>query len=122
MPRTLSAIRREHLEAFLEWRLDSVAPATANQEYRALQQFFRWAVSEDELEASPMARMRPPRVPEKPVPVVVDDDLRRLLKACEGKAYADVRDAAIIRLFLDTGCRRAEIAGLALDDVGFDAA
>ena len=41
----------------------------------------------------------------KPPPVLTDDELRRLLKSCEGRDFADRRDAAILRLFLDAwGC------------------
>ncbi len=120
MPRTARSLRREHVEAFIEARLATVAPATANREYRSLQAFFKWADGEDELDASPMARMRPPRVPEKPVPIVADDELARLLRACEGKTYVDFRDTAIIRLFASSGARLSEIAGLTTDDVDFD--
>lgn len=120
MPRAIAAIRREHVESWVAARLATVAPATASQEYRALQQFFRWAVSDDEIADSPMARMRPPRVPEKPVPVIADDDLRRLLKACEGRGYLELRDMAIVRLFIATGCRLSEIAALALEDVDLE--
>lgn len=49
-----------------------------NNRYRALQQFFRWYVEEDEVEVSPMARMSPPAVPELLVPVVPEDDLKML--------------------------------------------
>jgi hypothetical protein len=28
--------------------------------------------------------MNPPQIPDEPPPVLTDDDLRRLLKACEG--------------------------------------
>jgi len=44
-----------------------------------------------------------------PVPIVTDNDLRRLLKACEGTDFESRRDMAILRLFIDTGCRLAEI-------------
>lgn len=60
-----------------------------------------------------MARMRPPIVPEDPPDVLTDDELRRLMKTCEpGKTFEDRRDAALIRLFFDTGFRRAEVAAL----------
>jgi integrase/recombinase XerC len=64
-----------------------------------------------------MDRMRAPRIPEQPVPVLTDDQLRCLLLACGGRTFTDRRDTALIRLFLDTGCRRAEIANLTVDDV-----
>jgi integrase len=59
-----------------------------------------------------MEKVRPPAVPDVPVPVLSDDDLRRLFKTCEGKSYADRRDIAIMRLFYDTGMRRSELAYL----------
>jgi integrase len=52
--------------------------------------------------------------------VLDDGALLKLLKACEGKDLAARRDTAIIRLLLDTGMRRGELAGLRIDDVDFD--
>lgn len=40
-----------------------------------------------------------------------DDQLRRLLRSCEGRDFTDRRDAAILRLFIDTGVRVSEAAG-----------
>jgi site-specific recombinase XerC len=67
-----------------------------------------------------MARMRPPIVPEQPVPVVPDDGLRRLLATCAGKDFDARRDTALILYFLDTGARRSEAAALQLADLDFD--
>jgi integrase len=64
-----------------------------------------------------MDRMRPPSVPEQPVPVLTDEQLRLLLASSDGQDFVDRRDTAIIRLFMDTSCRRAEIAGLTTADV-----
>ncbi|HEV2759325.1 MAG TPA: tyrosine-type recombinase/integrase [Acidimicrobiales bacterium] len=67
-----------------------------------------------------MARMKPPHVPDEPVPVLGDDDLRRLLAACEGKGFEERRDMAIVRLFLDSGMRLAELANLRVEDLDLD--
>jgi integrase/recombinase XerC len=69
---------------------------------------------------SPMARMRPPIVPDQPVPVVPEDGLRRLLGACVGKDFEARRDTAIVMFLLDTGARRAELADLQLPDLDLD--
>jgi Site-specific recombinase XerD len=121
LPLGIAAIRREHIEAFVTDLLARFKPATASVRYRALQTFFKWLVAEGELEASPMARMRPPHVPETSPDVVTDDEVRRLLTACEGRAFEDRRDAAIIRLFLDTGMRLSELAGVQVGDIDWDA-
>lgn len=120
MPTTVAAITREHLEAWLASELQRVAAATVAKQYRSVQQFFRWLVEDGEIPASPMARMTPPHVPEQPVPVFSEDELRRLIAACKGNHFEARRDVAIIRLFIDTGARLAEIAGLTIDAVDFE--
>ena len=64
-----------------------------------------------------MARMRPPVVPEQPPPVLDVGQVQALLAACEGKSFADRRDAALVALLLDTGVRLAEITDVELADV-----
>ncbi|MEZ4503003.1 MAG: tyrosine-type recombinase/integrase [Dehalococcoidia bacterium] len=115
MPTRVGAVRREHIEAFVTDLLQRWKPSTANNRFRGLQQFFKWLEEEGEVAANPMGRMRPPRVPEQPVPVLDDDDLRRLLDSCGGRSFDDRRDHAILRVFIDTGARLAEVAGTRLD-------
>lgn len=106
-------VRREHVEAFIVELRASRAPATANNRYRGLQAFFRWCTEEAIIEASPMANMRPPKVPERPVPVLTASELVALIRGAEKRrAFEDVRDAAILRLFYATGLRLAELANL----------
>ena len=113
MPQDVANIKREHIEAFIEDRLARWKPATANHSYRGLQRFYRWLVEEGEVKESPMARMKPPRIPENPPPVLTDVQLKALLNTCaKGRDFDDVRDYALLLVFLDTGARRAEIAGL----------
>jgi site-specific recombinase XerD len=120
MPRAVGGIRREHVEAFIDDRLARQRPATAANRYRSIQQFFRWLVDEGELRDSPMAKMHPPTVPEEPPTVLTDDNLTALWKATSGTGFEDRRDRAIVRLLLDSGVRRAELAGLRLEDVDRD--
>jgi site-specific recombinase XerD len=120
-PRRVADVRREDVEAFLVERSDAgMRPATLSQRFRSLQQFFKWLATEGEIKRSPMATMRPPQVPETPPPVLREDDLRRLLQACSGTTFEERRDNAMIRLFLDTGMRRGELAGLRVGDIDFD--
>jgi len=123
MPTALDRIGREHVEAFVEDQLARWKPTTALTRYQALRQFFLFAVEEGELRDSPMARMKPPTIGEVPVPVVSDDDLRRLLRTVEGRdraSFEHKRDVAIFRLFIETGCRLAEVANLTTGDLDLD--
>jgi site-specific recombinase XerD len=121
MPTGARAVRREHVEAFLEDELSrGLSASTAAGHYRRLQQLFRWLEEEGEIEHTPMARMRPPQVPEQPVPIISDDELTRLLKACGGAGFPERRDTAIIRLFVDTGIRLGEMASLTVDGIDWE--
>jgi site-specific recombinase XerD len=120
MPTEVANISREHIEAFLVDLLERRSPSTAKTRHGGLHVFFKWLVDDGEIASSPMTNVSPPKVPEKPVPVLTDEQLGALLKSCDGRSFADRRDAAIIRLFLDSGMRRAELANLTLDDLDFD--
>ncbi|HEY8772466.1 MAG TPA: tyrosine-type recombinase/integrase [Candidatus Limnocylindria bacterium] len=117
MPTGARGVKREHVESYFARRRQQVKPTSLSVEFRALQQFWKWAVEEDEVDRSPMERMKPPRVPETPVPVIPTTDVRKLLKTAEGREYVDRRDTAILLVLFDTGIRRGELAGLRIADV-----
>jgi site-specific recombinase XerD len=117
---TLAAAGRADLEAYLGDLLTRRAAATAATYYKVLKLLYQWLEDEDELPANPMAKMRPPIIPDQPVPVIPDDGLRRLLAACAGKGFEARRDTAMIMLLLDTGARRAELVDLKLTHVDLD--
>ena len=98
----------------MAWLLDRYSNAYASNQYRALQQFFKWLAAEDEL-PDPMAGLQPPRVTDKLVPVFTGEELARLEHACAGRSFAQRRDTAIIAVFKATGIRLAELAGLRYD-------
>jgi site-specific recombinase XerD len=53
MPTGIEDIRRDHVAAWIADLLERYAPATASVRFRGLQQFFRWAEDEGEVERSP---------------------------------------------------------------------
>jgi site-specific recombinase XerD len=112
MPTDVASIRREHVEAFIVSELQRTAPASAATRYRSLQRLFAWLDEEGEINASPMAKMRPPIIPEQPVPVLPDAQIKRLLDSCSARDFRSRRDLAIIRLFVDTGMRLEGMGGL----------
>jgi integrase/recombinase XerC len=115
---SVAEITRKDCRGFIDHLLRTKAPATAHNRFRSLKTFFAWLVSEEELDRSPMEAMQPPAVPDKPVDIVTEEEMRRLLKLCENKKdFASRRDAAMLRLFYDTGIRRNELADLKISDV-----
>lgn len=64
-----------------------------------------------------MHRMRGPKVDEPPPQVLSDEEIVALLTACQGREFEDRRDMALIRFILDSGVRRFEAAGVAMEDL-----
>ncbi|GAA2611401.1 hypothetical protein GCM10010399_47810 [Dactylosporangium fulvum] len=61
--------------------------------------------------------MRQPKTPKKLIPVIRDEDTKRLLDGCRGRSFVNLRDEALIRLYYSTGARLSEVGNLMLDDV-----
>lgn len=116
----LAELDRKAVQQFMADLAERYAPASLSVRFRALQQFFKFLVNEEELDASPIERMVAPTVPEQPVPVLRSTELTALLKACAGKGHVERRDTAMLMLFMDTGMRLSELAGLSVDDVDLE--
>lgn len=110
-------VTRRDVEGWIASLTDRYRPSSVSLYYRSLQPFWKWCVDEEEVTASPMARLKPPIVPEVPIPVLAPAEVSRLLGAVDGRSFLDRRDRAILTLLLDTGMRRSEVAGLRIDDI-----
>lgn len=106
-----------HVSRWLTYRRKTTSPGNANNNYRSLLPWFAWLEDEGEISISPMLKLKPPHVPDAPVPVTPVELIQRVLKDCDGRDFLDRRDNAIIRFFWDTGARLSEIANLELDDI-----
>lgn len=84
--------------------------------FRNLRPFFGWYAKEFDVE-NPFTRADAPGASRPtPIPVIELDDIRRLLAVCQGRAFADRRDTAIIRLLADAGARLGELVAMTTDD------
>jgi site-specific recombinase XerD len=109
--------------AIREWLADLAETrelSTVRTRYKGLHRFGGWLVNEGELVDHPMRGLDVPVAKDKPVPVLGDDELVALLKACAGKGFTARRDEAVVRMLLDCGVRVSELCGLTLDDVDLD--
>jgi site-specific recombinase XerD len=95
-------VDRQDIQQWMAWLLDRYSSAYASNQYRALQQFFKWLTAEDQL-PDPMEGLQPPRVTGKLVPVFTGEELTRLEHACAGRSFAQRRDTAIVAVFRATG-------------------
>jgi integrase/recombinase XerD len=109
-------VRAKQVQEWTIILLGRYSDSYANNQFRALQQFFKWHATEDpdEPRSNPMANLKPPKIGDKLVPVFTDDELAALLDTCKGGGFQNRRDYAIISAFKDTGAR---LAGLTTGDV-----
>lgn len=111
-------VTKGHVEAFQAWMIDTRSAATALNKHKGLQQFFKWLmVDEEDIDRSPMERVKQPKPTKKLIPVIRDDDTKRVLGTCKGKDFVQLRDEAIIRLYYNTGARLSEVGNLTLTDL-----
>jgi integrase/recombinase XerC len=117
-----ATVEPEHIRDFIISVLETGrvgSPGYASNLFRSLQQFAKWHAAEYNV-ANPMAGLKPPMVPEQLPPVLREEELNALLKSCAGREFLCARDTAILYLFMDSGIRRGELAGLAVDDLDLD--
>jgi site-specific recombinase XerD len=64
----LAAADRDDIEAYLAGLLARWKAATAANRYRALRVFYAWLEDEGETPSDPMAKMKPPPIPDQAAP------------------------------------------------------
>lgn len=114
----LLGVRRGHIEAwFTDQAKAGLATNTIRSRWVALRSFYGWLAEEEEIDTNPMERVKVARPDPPPPPVLEAAAVKAMLRAAEGRGFYERRDTAILRVFLATGARLAEVAGLTLADV-----
>ena len=111
-------IDRGQVSAWIAQMLDGGAkPTTAAARLAGVRQFSKWLAAEGEIAADPLLRLNAPKGDIPITPVLTEDELKALIKACHGPRLRDRRDEAMVRLMAETGMRAGELLALAVDDV-----
>jgi len=95
-------------------------PSSVHNHYKCLRAFFNWLVNEGAIPENPMHNIKPPKVPRLIIKPFSRGDIDNLLLLCSGNRFLDLRNRAIILVFLDTGLRLAELTNIQLQDVNFE--
>jgi site-specific recombinase XerC len=108
-------LTKSNVTAFTAALLDDGAqPATARSRHMALRRYAAWLADEGEIDANPLLGVKPPKMDTKVTEALSDDQLRAMIKACQGKEFLDRRDEAIVRFMAETAVRSGELLGMAL--------
>jgi site-specific recombinase XerD len=111
-----SQVTSKHIKLWTARLVKEYSDSYASNQFRSLQQFFKWYAEEEEV-PNVMLGIKPPKIRPHLVPVLSPEQLNALLKTARGKTFQARRDKAIISFFKDTGVRLSELSGLELDDV-----
>jgi integrase/recombinase XerC len=72
-------VQRGHVEEFQAWMVRTRSASTALNKHKGLQQFFKWLVEEEDLERSPLDRVKQPKTGQPLIPILGDDDTAKIL-------------------------------------------
>jgi len=137
-PSAAGEITRDHLTAFLayvateknRWGYNDssrsssrpASPGTVHNYRRVLKILFNWAEQEEYLDRNPALRMKLGSANYKAVEPYSDQDVYAMFQLCQADAkfhgqYIGQRNKAIISLFVATGLRLSELAGIRLSEL-----
>lgn len=118
----MPVLDRHTVSAFTADLLDQgLEPATATSRQLGVRRFSAWLTSEEVLDRDDLVGMKSPKLDQKVVEPLTDDQVRDLIKACKGKDLMDRRDEAVVRLMVEAGLRAGECAELKLADLDLKA-
>ena len=118
LPDDVRTLTPDSVRAWLRALAATRGDATVLSRYNGLRSFLRWCQAEGELDHDPLANVPAPTVSEKRVEMLTPKQLQTLISDCQkDTTFAGVRDYALVLMFADTGCRRAELAGLSVTDI-----
>jgi site-specific recombinase XerD len=115
--RGIHLVRQVGLQSLLAYQaeMDKRGYQDSTREHKtyAIKHFFGFLAHNQVITHNPATRLIPPRVAKKDPRYLSADEYRRLRLAASHHA----RDAAIIEVFLQTGMRLSELAGLTMYDI-----
>ncbi|MDX1443488.1 MAG: site-specific tyrosine recombinase XerD [Gammaproteobacteria bacterium] len=114
----LRSLRREHLLAFVAWRVEQGArPRSTARQLSSIRRFYRWLIREGEISSDPSENIEMPKL-SRPLPKsLTESEVERLLSAPDVHDPLGLRDRAMLEVLYATGLRVSELVALSLDQV-----
>ena len=117
------AADRFQIRDFVVWLMETqgLTESSVGRKLSTLRSFYKYAIKNGLVAASPMAMIRAPKVPLR-IPVFIEEQkLDTLLDSGEffDESFSSVRDKLVIEVLFGTGMRLAELLSLKEGDVNF---
>lgn len=126
-------LRNEYVPHRTNGDTSPLKPRSIENAWTAIRSFYNWATEELGIEKRPDSTLKRPRYKPAEIQPFTEDEVKKILKACERTREAVThdrssftmrrstanRDKAIIMVLLDTGLRVSECARLRIKDINF---
>jgi len=115
---SVASIHQHILPFFSHLQQQNLSPSTYHTLFRGLRAFTRFLHQEGYVKDE----IRLPKVkqPHTAISPLNPSQMKTILNSFDTKTYLDMRDYAIVRLFLDTGMRLSELSQLQLNEVNLE--
>jgi len=107
----------EQVTGFMATTLAGRKEATVKIRVQAVSVFYRWLLAQGAVAALPTKGARVPQPKLALTPTLDPQYIVRMLRSCTRWGFRNARDAAMIRLLIDTGIRVSELACIRLGDI-----
>jgi len=106
-PATLDELTRHAVSAWLAELAETCEPSTLGTRLRGIRRFCRWLVTEGELEVAPTDGIEIPSPPEKPVPILTDDEIADFSRPAPSSTWTGSSPTSRARAHARGSCRSA---------------
>jgi site-specific recombinase XerD len=114
--RVPAELTKPNVTAWLASLEDSEA-STVRLRLTTLKLFARWLAAEEGFDADHILAVKAPQLDQRAVPDLSENEVLRMLKACDGTELRDKRDKAMLVMLAETGLRAAELLALDIGNV-----
>ncbi len=111
----ISSINKNMLSTFLEDKIRNNKLHQAHQHFRNIRTFFNWAGDNDYIDQSPLARMKPTKLPEKKPIWINENELKEILNNINSNVLKD-----IYQILFYTGMRANELLSLTWKNIDLE--
>lgn len=103
-------------DAVLDWvddqRSRGLSQKTISTRVVSIKAFSKWLAAEEWVTTDRLARVKVPKVDDKPKATLAPEDVETLLRACNRASVTGRRDVAILLLLYSSGLRASEVIAL----------
>ncbi|MFH1349827.1 MAG: site-specific tyrosine recombinase XerD [Pseudomonadota bacterium] len=114
-------VTQDHIIEFMGTLRGGLSARSAARNLSALKMFFRFMVSEGEMETSPARLLSTPKLPKKLPVILTYQEIDRLLSQPDTRNHLGQRDRAMLELLYATGLRVSELVGLKISNINLEA-